>query len=154
VENNLLEGKIFDWGCGYGYDLDYFRSKGFITEGWDPVHRPDTPPDKYIPGSFNWVHCASVLNTLPNPDERLKILLDIYNFLPPLGNLSLTVRSQGELNSRIKPTWIKYSDGWITAKETFQKGYLPKELVEIIAPLFKEIIVIAKTPLFVIARRR
>lgn len=151
VEQNLLEGRIFDWGCGHGYDLDYFRSQGFNAEGWDPNHLPETPPEKFPPGTFDLVHCAFVLNTLPDPAERLKILQAIHDFLPASGNISLTVRSQSNINANIKPTWKSYGDGWITPKGTFQKGYTAEELVAIISTLFKDIVVMSREPLFVIA---
>ena len=151
VEMDLLEGRIFDWGCGRGFDLDYFRSQGFSAEGWDPNHLPETPPEKFPPGTFDLVHCAFVLNTLPDPEERLQILRAIHDFLPPAGHISLTVRSQSNINANKKPTWKRYSDGWMTPKGTFQKGYTADELVEIISPLFKDIVVMSREPLFVIA---
>ncbi len=151
VEMDLLEGRIFDWGCGRGFDLEYFRSQGFSAEGWDPNHLPETPPEKFPPGTFDLVHCAFVLNTLPDPEERLQILRAIHDFLPPAGHISLTVRSQSNINANKKPTWKRYSDGWMTPKGTFQKGYTADELVEIISPLFKDIVVMSREPLFVIA---
>ncbi|HCX25772.1 MAG: Peptidase M15A [Candidatus Collierbacteria bacterium GW2011_GWB1_45_35] len=151
VERDLLEGNIFDWGCGRGYDLNYFRSKGFSAEGWDPVHLPENPPEKYSAGSFDLVHCAFVLNTLPDSEERLKILRAIHDFLPASGEISLTVRSQSNIKTNLKPTWKRFGDGWLTPKGTFQRGYTAEELVEIITPLFKDIIVFSRDPVFIIA---
>ncbi len=150
-EMDLLEGKIFDWGCGFGVDLAYFRGKGFTAEGWDPVHKKETPPSTFAPESFNLVHCAFVLNTLADPNERIKVLQQIHDFLPANGHLSLTVRSESDISAHKKPTWKKYGDGWITTKGTFQRGYTAEQLVKVITPLYKDIIVIARNPLFVIA---
>lgn len=153
VENSLVTGPIFDWGCGHGYDLKYFRQHGLDCDGWDPVHRPETPPSEFLPDIFSWVHCAFVLNTLPCPRQRQKILTDIYHFLPPSGHLSLTVRSQAELASQIKSNWYKSGDGWITSRGTFQRGFLADELFEMLSPLYSSISVVSKKPIFVIAEK-
>lgn len=150
-EMDLLEGKIFDWGCGRGSDLAYFRSKGFEVEGWDPVHRKETPPSQFVSESFNLVHCAFVLNTLEDPEERIKVLQEIHDFLPATGYLSLTVRSETDILRRKKTTWKKHGDGWVTTRGTFQKGYTAEQLVKLITPLYKDIVVISRNPLFVIA---
>ena len=153
VERKLLKGKIFDWGCGRGKDLEYFRQNGFFAEGWDPVHRPDEPPSSYVSGSFDWVHCNFVLNTLQTVQEREQALDDIYNFLPVNGNLSIAVRSKNEINRLRKGTWEQMGDGWITSRKTFQKGYEVEELVELLQKHQFRIEIILTDPVFIIARK-
>lgn len=128
VQRKMVDGKLFDWGCGHGADLECFRKSGIETEGWDPNHKPEKPPQSYPSGIFNWVYCGYVLNTLPDPSDRVKVLKDIYDFLPRDGQLAIAVRSVTEIESVRKSTWKRYGDGWLTSKNTFQKGFTAGEL--------------------------
>ncbi|KKT82598.1 MAG: HIT family protein [Microgenomates group bacterium GW2011_GWC1_44_9] len=153
VENELVNGRILDFGCGHGFDVEYFLNHGIEAMGWDPVHRPEIPPEMYPQGYFKWIHCAFVLNTLPYSDQRLDILVQIHNLLPNDGRLILTLRSSQELIRKVKPVWKKFGDGYVTSRGTFQKGYTPAEAVELIQPLFAEITIINENPVVIIAKK-
>ncbi|HCQ31536.1 TPA: hypothetical protein DIU27_04110 [Candidatus Collierbacteria bacterium] len=153
VENGLIEGRVFDWGCGHGYDVEYFIKNGIEAVGWDPVHCPENPPEIYPQGFLNWIHCAFVLNTLPEAKQRIKILAQIHEMLPENGHVVLTLRSRQELKREIKQTWSIVNDGYVTSKGTFQKGFSSSEAVELLEPLFAEITVIKANPVMVIARK-
>ena len=34
---------FFDYGCGFGEDIQLLRDSGVQAEGWDPHYRPETP---------------------------------------------------------------------------------------------------------------
>lgn len=153
ADKQILRGNIFDWGCGYGKDLEFYLSLGFNAAGWDPVHLPEIPPQSYEQGSFDWVCCAYVLNTVPTEVERLKILSEIHQFLPDGGHLAVAVRTNRQLADRIKPYWKTFNDGWLTSQGTFQKGFEAKEIVSLVAQVFKEAKVLSANPLIVVAQK-
>ena len=59
LQHNLLKGKILDYGCGFGYDTDELKNRGFDIQGYDYYYRPDYPEDK-----FDTIICNYVLNVL------------------------------------------------------------------------------------------
>ena len=71
VRRALAEGLItagrtfFDYGCGYGEDLQLLEGQGIHTEGWDPHYRPSAtlrPADV--------VNLGYVLNVIEDKEER------------------------------------------------------------------------------------
>ena len=59
LQNNLLKGKILDYGCGFGYDTDELKNRSFDIQGYDYYYRPDYPDSK-----FDTIICNYVLNVL------------------------------------------------------------------------------------------
>ena len=86
LENNLLKGRILDFGCGYGFDTDFLKHKGFDITGYDSYYRPESPEGKY-----DTIICNYVLNVL-EPYEQADVLMDVSNFLSPGGCAYFTVR--------------------------------------------------------------
>lgn len=155
VEKRMLRGRIFDWGCGRGLtDVNFFIENGFEADGWDPIHAPDSPPESFPPHRFDWVHCAYVINTIPNIGLRNDILKAIVEFLPPGGNLSLAVRSESEIRRKSQPGWEQEGDGWITCQGTFQKGFTVEELTRLVALFFDNVVVISREPILVVANKK
>lgn len=155
VQRKMVRGRLFDWGCGHGTDLEFFRKSGIETEGWDPNHKPERLPQSYPSGTFAWVHCGYVLNTLPDPADRVKVLSEIHDFLPVGGNLAISVRSVGEIEGVRKPAWRRCGDGWLTTKNTFQKGYTANELGTLLRrnSFVVQEAVLEEPVVFIIARR-
>jgi len=58
VKKNLLKGPVFDWGCGFGSDIAYYRQMGFKSEGFDPAHRCSPAPFDLEKGEFKTVCCT------------------------------------------------------------------------------------------------
>lgn len=78
--------RILDFGCGQGDDIEYLKSHGYTAYGYDPFFEPVGFDMK-----FDIVLCTYVLNVL----ERMKhkrVLLDILDYLSPLGAAYVTVR--------------------------------------------------------------
>ncbi len=153
VENDLIVGPIYDWGCGYGVDVEYFRQNGIEAYGWDPVHRPENPPSLFPEGYFCFINCTFVLNTLPDIEQRKEIIQEIYNLLPSEGYLVLTLRANQELNRKVKSTWKKYGDGYITGRGTFQKGFTCDEAVKLVETLFTEVVILKSNPVVITAKK-
>ena len=93
---DLLNGRLLDYGCGKGFDAQYYR-----MDAYDPYYAPQRPQ-----GQYDVITCQYVLNVLEKEEEE-KILEDIKNLLKDNGRAYLTVRRD-----------IK--DGY-TAKGTYQR---------------------------------
>jgi len=154
VKKRLIKDPIFDWGCGKGRDIEYFKNLGFEAEGWDPKFKKDAPPENFEAGKFNFVTLIYVLNVIPEREERLEILKSVYKFLPKKGRLFVAVRSKEEIKRVKRPSWKRYKDGWLTLKGTFQKGYVFEDLKkEVSQSNFVKIKKIFTNPLIVLAEK-
>jgi ATP adenylyltransferase len=81
-----IEGRVLDFGCGHGADVNFLREKGFEVEGYDPHHAPERPD-----GSFDTILCHYVLNVLLQR-EQTDVLMDVSELLRPTGAAFYTVR--------------------------------------------------------------
>ena len=78
----LLEnGRKLDYGCGRGFDADFFHMDRF-----DPHYSPATPTKKY-----DTITCNYVLNVV-NKDQGARILQKIEDLLKDGGTAYITVR--------------------------------------------------------------
>lgn len=122
--------KILDYGCGYGKDVDYYNSEGLKAFGFDPH-----PKFNYInkPNEiFDCVSLVYVLNVLPNPYDRLKVIKKAASYLKTRGIMLIATRSEYEINKQaLQKNWQKHNDGYWSSinKGTFQKGLDSKEIV-------------------------
>jgi len=155
LRRKLIHGRVFDWGCGKGQDILFLRKLGFKCEGWDPYYKKETPPEIFPKGYFHWIQCIYVLNTIPSQSAREEIISKIFEFLPSGGHLYIAVREFSEIEKQAKKNkWSKYLDGWITKRGTFQKGFKFEELYLLLQKFnFKDIILINRKPLIVLARK-
>ncbi|MCY7349643.1 MAG: HIT domain-containing protein [Cytophagaceae bacterium] len=85
-ERKLLLGRVLDYGCGFGRDVQFLRAKGFDASGYDPHYFPDFPT-----GTFDTIVCFYVLNVL-FPDEQTRLLMNISRLLKPTGRAYFSVR--------------------------------------------------------------
>ncbi|QDU73635.1 hypothetical protein Pan97_06260 [Bremerella volcania] len=97
VESDLIRGRVLDYGCGFGFDADYFGWDAF-----DPYYRP-TPPQ----GGYDTIVCNHVLNMLTR-SSRNQVLsaieqqldsdgtawLIVPRNIPPRGKIGLRKRIQ------------------------------------------------------------
>ncbi|MGF2038206.1 MAG: bifunctional class I SAM-dependent methyltransferase/HIT family protein [Nostoc sp. CmiVER01] len=86
LNQNLLQGKILDFGCGFGNDVKVLRQKGFDITGYDPYYFPEYPDNK-----FDTIICFYVLNVL-FPEEQTNVLMEISHLLKPGGKAYYAVR--------------------------------------------------------------
>ena len=86
LEKNLLQGKILDFGCGFGNDVKLLQQKGFDITGYDPYYFPQYPNDK-----FDTIICFYVLNVL-FPEEQENVIMVVSHLLKPGGKAYFAVR--------------------------------------------------------------
>jgi diadenosine tetraphosphate (Ap4A) HIT family hydrolase len=86
LDQNLLQGKILDFGCGFGNDVKLLQQKGFDITGYDPYYFPEYPDRK-----FDTIICFYVLNVL-FPEEQANVLMEVSHLLKPGGKAYFAVR--------------------------------------------------------------
>lgn len=86
LEKNLLQGKVLDFGCGFGNDVKLLQQKGFDVTGYDPYYFPQYPKAK-----FDTIICVYVLNVL-FPEEQANVLMEVSHLLKPGGKAYYAVR--------------------------------------------------------------
>jgi len=85
-KQNKLVGKILDFGCGIGKDVEILKGKGFDIVGYDLFYFPEFPTEK-----FDTILCFYVLNVLL-PEEQAEVLMNVSNLLKPNGKAYFAVR--------------------------------------------------------------
>lgn len=109
---------FFDYGCGYGGDVQRVANLGYTSTGWDPYYYPDAainPADV--------VNLGYVLNVIEDQEERRQSLIQAWE----LTRNVLIVAAQVLINAPSKAQ-LAYSDGIVTSRNTFQKYYEQQEL--------------------------
>jgi DNA phosphorothioation-associated putative methyltransferase len=109
---------FFDYGCGYGGDVDRVANLGYTSAGWDPYYHPQSPII-----AADVVNLGYVLNVIEDPEERRESLIKAWE----LTRKVLIVSAQVLINAPSK-TQLAYSDGIVTQRNTFQKYYEQEEL--------------------------
>jgi hypothetical protein len=80
IGKELIEGRTLDYGCGFGFDADYYG-----WESYDPYHRPVQPQ-----GPYDTITCILVLNVLSR-NNRAKVIARIRELLADDGHAYLAV---------------------------------------------------------------
>jgi DNA phosphorothioation-associated putative methyltransferase len=109
---------FFDYGCGYGGDVQRVANLGYTSAGWDPYYYPDVPRT-----SADVVNLGYVLNVIEDAQERRQSLIQAWE----LAQQVLIVAAQVLVNAPSK-TQVAYNDGIVTRRNTFQKYYEQEEL--------------------------
>ena len=109
---------VFDYGCGYGTDVDLLEKLGHSADGWDPNHRPDTA---LRPAAV--VNLGYVLNVIEEPSLRASAIREAWKLTRRA--LVVAVRTVDEAKC-VKNT-TKHADGVITGLDTFQRFYRQAE---------------------------
>jgi len=86
LANNQLQGKILDFGCGFGSDVKLLQQKSFDITGYDSYYFPQYPEGKY-----DTILCFYVLNVL-FPEEQAQVLMEVSHLLKPGGRVYYAVR--------------------------------------------------------------
>lgn len=86
LNQKRLFGKILDFGCGIGKDVEILSEKKFDISGYDPHYFPEFPS-----GKFDTILCFYVLNVLL-PDEQEIVLKQVKSLLKPNGKAYFAVR--------------------------------------------------------------
>ncbi|MDZ7996177.1 MAG: DNA phosphorothioation-associated putative methyltransferase [Nostoc sp. EfeVER01] len=120
IEGSILnqDTTFFDYGCGYGGDVERVKNLGYTSAGWDPYYHPDVPR---TPADV--VNLGYVLNVIEDSEERRQSLIKAWE----LTGKVLIVAAQILINAPSK-TQLAYNDGIVTRRNTFQKYYEQQEL--------------------------
>ncbi|MGD2182669.1 DNA phosphorothioation-associated putative methyltransferase [Lusitaniella coriacea] len=120
IEAGLFESKetFFDYGCGYGVDVEQMAGEDYESSGWDPYYRPDDP---LIAADI--VNLGYVINVIEDTGERREALVKAWDLTRQVLIVSAQVLIRDSLSGQ-----IAYGDGIITRRNTFQKYYEQEEL--------------------------
>lgn len=116
------ETTVFDYGCGFGSDIEGLQAAGISAAGWDPYYAPDQPCEP-----AHVVNLGFVLNVIETAAERQDVLRSAF----ALAQRCLAVAVITSSRARTE-TSRPYGDGHVTRRGTFQKFYRPVELKELI----------------------
>ena len=86
LNQKKIVGKVLDFGCGIGKDVELLRHKGFDIVGYDPFYFPEFPKEK-----FETILCFYVLNVFL-PEEQAEVLMNVSLLLKPNGKAYFAVR--------------------------------------------------------------
>jgi DNA phosphorothioation-associated putative methyltransferase len=112
------ESTFFDYGCGYGGDIERIHAIGVKSTGWDPYYCPSQPKIK-----ADIVNLGYIINVIEDLGERRLALIQAWELTEKV----LIVAAQVLINDS-NYGLIVYSDGVITNRNTFQKYYQQEEL--------------------------
>ena len=84
---NLLKGRILDYGCGKGMDTHFLKEEGFDVEKYDLHHHPNLPE-----GKFDTIMCNYVFNVL-DKKNRDEVFNKIEEYLNEGGLIYISVRN-------------------------------------------------------------
>jgi len=122
LRDNFLDqdAVFFDFGCGYGDDIEQVRRLGFAAHGWDPAYRPDDPIVE-----SDIVNLGYVINVIEDQTERVETLRAAWKLAKRVLVVSARIAVEGAGDGD-----FEFGDGVITKIQTFQKYYTQTELRE------------------------
>jgi DNA phosphorothioation-associated putative methyltransferase len=130
---NAVHGRVLDFGCGKGRDIEELQELGYKVVGYDPHHRPAKPR-----GRFQTVLVTYVVNVL-QPGPRNEALQKAWSYVKKGGRLIVTARTEAEIEREAeKGNWRPCREaggGWITGANTYQKGYTLRQLQRVLRQL-------------------
>jgi len=120
IRDSLLFGdaSFFDFGCGYGDDLEQVRQLGITANGWDPAYRPDEEHRE-----ADVVNLGYVINVIEDQAERGETLRAAWQLTRRVLAVAARIAVDGAGNGD-----FEFGDGVITRIQTFQKYYSQTEL--------------------------
>jgi SAM-dependent methyltransferase len=98
----MLKGKMLDYGCGKGFDADFFGMAKY-----DPFF---APCDDFCEGEFDTITCNYVLNVIEDAADRDAAITQMLHWLKPNGNLYIAVRADKKalMGYTSRGTWQGY----------------------------------------------
>jgi DNA phosphorothioation-associated putative methyltransferase len=127
---NAVHGRVLDFGCGKGKDVDELEDLGYKVVGYDPNFHPTKPH-----GRFQTVLMTYVINVL-QAKERNEALQEAWDRVKKGGRLIVTARSEGEIEREAKKgNWEKADWGYVTGSGTYQRGYNLRQLQRVLRQL-------------------
>ena len=120
IRDNLLHSltTFFDYGCGFGDDLDQVRRLGFDGSGWDPAYRPEGEQRE-----ADVVNLGYVINVIEDKAEREETLRAAWSLARSVLAVAARIAVDGSGEGD-----FEFGDGVITRIQTFQKYFTQTEL--------------------------
>jgi len=95
IERKKLKGRILDFGCGLGKDIDLLNNMGYDITGYDPYYFSEFPE-----GKFDTIYSNYVLNVLLQ-EEQAHVIMTISELLNKNGKAYFSVRRDIKRNGFI-----------------------------------------------------
>jgi hypothetical protein len=114
------ERTVLDYGCGQGDDVRALEAGGIAVSGWDPHYAPDVP---LAPADI--VNIGFVLNVIEEPHERVQAVRRAFDLSKQCLAVAVMISGKGEIRA-----YRPFHDGFLTARNTFQKYYRQEEVKE------------------------
>ncbi|TMQ20801.1 MAG: DNA phosphorothioation-associated putative methyltransferase [Deltaproteobacteria bacterium] len=131
---------VCDYGCGRGDDLRALQANAIDAVGWDPHWAPDGKRRRSA-----IVNLGFVLNVIEDPQERSVALRSAWDLAEQLLVVSVLIGGRSTFER-----FRLYSDGVITARNTFQRYFTTGEFREYVeGTLAREPIMLAPGIAFV-----
>lgn len=148
--NTNAKTNVLDYGCGKLRNSNFLSNEGFNVSILDTskqissldinnlnkfksVYELENIEVDNI-NKYNAILCSFVLNVIPNKEDRVIALNNIYNLLEENGIAYIEVRGKGFLkNAKSK---MNFNDGYILGTghiKTFQKGFSKDDLITLIS---------------------
>lgn len=120
IETEILtpQQTFFDYGCGYGGDVERLASEGYQCAGWDPFYFPEQNIT-----SADIVNLGYIINVIEDTKERREVLIKAWELTQKV----MIVAAQVLLDDPNRGL-VVYGDGVVTNRKTFQKYYQQEEL--------------------------
>ena len=135
-----LDSSFFDYGCGYGQDLDILQQNGFTNiNGYDPHYKTNI---EFIKSDI--VNLGYVINVIEDPQERTNVLKKAYFLTKKVLCVSAMLKNQKSYEGEA------FTDGVKTKIGTFQKYYEQAELKNYIESILKEDTIVLHQGIFLI----
>jgi hypothetical protein len=121
---------VLDYGCGRGADVEFYRRIGLVADGYDP--HPSFGWHAQPRGTYDLITVIFVLNVLPDPWQRFKVLRNASGHLADDGSMLVVCRSPSSIERIARSRrWPRHNDGYWSSerKGTFQRGISSQELL-------------------------
>jgi SAM-dependent methyltransferase len=121
--------KIYDYGCGYGNDIQFLRSKYLVSYGHDPFFYYVKEPNYKKLQKADIIILSYVLNVLPLV-QRQDVLRDIVKNTKEKSLLIVTVPSERLFKAMCSKNSYKkpYSDGFLSPRNFFNRSFTKEQL--------------------------
>jgi hypothetical protein len=119
ARHGFLDGRyrLFDYGCGRGDDVRGLRENGLTAAGWDPYYAADQPI-----AAADIVNLGFVINVIEDFDERFQALTRAWSLAERLLVIAVMLTNQND------PRGVRFRDGVMTQRNTFQRYYSQAEI--------------------------
>lgn len=128
----FIRETVLDWGCGKKRDTNWLHSQNIQTYYYDILYESSREINLIDFQQVKTILLNYVLNVIEEPQERIDLLNEIKSHAFNETILLMSARSEKEIKQKsVEGKWLSYNDGYITNRNTFQKGFSFKEIREI-----------------------